>query len=76
MMGGKKEPEEMMDSSVNPNQGRDTAWINRDIYHAGNTIVLKKPRKEDYSLAESYRPIALLSRMTPYGGLMRILLGD
>ena len=32
-------------------------------FWTANTIVLKKPRKEDYSLAESYRPIALLDTL-------------
>lgn len=30
-------------------------------FRIANTIVSKKPRKEDYSLAESYRPIASLN---------------
>ena len=30
-------------------------------FKKANTIVLKKPKKEDYSSAKSYRPIALLS---------------
>ena len=32
-------------------------------FQTANTIVLKKPRKEDYSLAKSYRPIALLDTL-------------
>lgn len=32
-------------------------------FRIANTIVLKKPRKEDYLLAESYRPIALLNML-------------
>ena len=32
-------------------------------FRVANTIVLRKPWKDDYSLAESYRPIALLSTL-------------
>lgn len=32
-------------------------------FRIANTIILKKPRKEDYSLAGSYRPIALLNTL-------------
>lgn len=32
-------------------------------FRVANTIVLKKPEKEDYSLAECYRPIALLNTL-------------
>lgn len=33
-------------------------------FKKANTIILKKPRKEDYSEPKSYRPIALLSTLS------------